>query len=188
MRGLRWPVVEGTETQWRYLEGHDPYVPDGQGFNFYGPLLKEIAQGTLSGPTPGAPKVKLFSRSDAHGHILDGKAKIFFRPYAAPPERPAAEFDLWLVTGRVLEHWHSGTMTRRVPELYRAVPIAQAFMHPEDAKARGLQVCVHVILGLPGEDRTMMLETAAEMARLRVDGIKIHLLHVLKGTPLGELY
>ncbi len=56
------------------------------------------------------------------------------------------------------------------------------------AKQRGLRVCVHVILGLPGEDREQMLATAEEMARLRVDGIKIHLLHVLKGTPLGDLY
>ena len=56
------------------------------------------------------------------------------------------------------------------------------------AKARGLRVCVHVILGLPGESREAMLATADEMARLRVDGIKIHLLHVLKGTPLGDLY
>lgn len=56
------------------------------------------------------------------------------------------------------------------------------------AKARGLRVCVHVILGLPGEGREQMLATAAEMARLRIDGIKIHLLHVLQGTPLGDLY
>lgn len=55
-------------------------------------------------------------------------------------------------------------------------------------KARGIRVCVHVILGLPGEGREQMLATAAEMARLRVDGIKIHLLHVLQGTPLGDLY
>ncbi len=58
----------------------------------------------------------------------------------------------------------------------------------EGARARGLRVCVHVILGLPGESPQEMLATADEMARLRVDGIKIHLLHVLAGTPLGELY
>ena len=46
---------------------------------------------------------------------------------------------MWLVTGRVLEHWHSGSMTRRVPELHRAVPDALVFMHPEDAKERGLR-------------------------------------------------
>jgi nitrate reductase NapA len=45
---------------------------------------------------------------------------------------------MWLTTGRVLEHWHSGTMTRRVPELHRAVPTALLYMHPADAKARGL--------------------------------------------------
>lgn len=56
------------------------------------------------------------------------------------------------------------------------------------AKQRGLQVCVHVILGLPGEDHKAMLETADEMARLQVDGIKIHLMHILKGTRLGDLF
>ncbi len=69
----------------------------------------------------------------------DGKAKIIFAPYEAPAEQPDKDFDLWLVTGRVLEHWHTGTMTRRVPELHRAYPTAQVFMHPEDAKARGLR-------------------------------------------------
>jgi radical SAM protein (TIGR01212 family) len=53
---------------------------------------------------------------------------------------------------------------------------------------RGIRVCVHVILGLPGEDREAMLAIADEMARLKVDGIKIHLLHVLRGTELGDLY
>jgi radical SAM protein (TIGR01212 family) len=56
------------------------------------------------------------------------------------------------------------------------------------ARERGLRVCVHVIIGLPGESRQDILATAEEMARLRVDGIKVHLLHVLKGTPLGDLY
>jgi radical SAM protein (TIGR01212 family) len=56
------------------------------------------------------------------------------------------------------------------------------------ARDRGVRICAHVILGLPGEGRGEMLATADEMARLRVDGIKIHLLHVLRGTPLGDLY
>lgn len=58
----------------------------------------------------------------------------------------------------------------------------------EAAKTRGLQVCVHLIIGLPGESRDDLLATVAELARLRVDGVKLHLLHVLDGTPLGELY
>jgi len=56
------------------------------------------------------------------------------------------------------------------------------------AKQRGLRICVHLILGLPGESREDILATAEEMARLKVDGVKLHLLHVLDGTPLGELY
>jgi nitrate reductase (cytochrome) len=39
----------------------------------------------------------------------------------------------------VLEHWHSGSMTMRVPELYRSFPSAVCFMHPDDAQKRGLR-------------------------------------------------
>lgn len=126
VRGLRWPVVNGRETLWRYNEAHDPYAAKGSGFDFYGPAQKALVAGNLAGPT-GAERVS-----------LKGKAKIFFRPYAAPPESPDEHYDLWLCTGRVLEHWHSGTMTRRVPELNEAVPTAQIYLHPGDAKARGL--------------------------------------------------
>ena len=57
-----------------------------------------------------------------------------------------------------------------------------------EAKSRGLRVCVHVILGLPGESRADMLATADVLAGLQVDGVKLHLLHVLQNTPLGNLY
>lgn len=56
------------------------------------------------------------------------------------------------------------------------------------AKARGLRVCAHVILGLPGETRDEMLAMAGELNRLGVDGVKLHLLHVMKGTELAEMY
>jgi len=106
-RGLRWPVVDGKETLWRFREGFDPYVKKGEGVAFY-------------------------------GH-KDRKAVIFALPYQNPPEMPDKEFDMWLCTGRILEHWHTGTMTRRVPELYKSFPDAVVFMNPDDAKARGLQ-------------------------------------------------
>lgn len=106
-RGLRWPVVAGKETQWRFREGYDPYVEPGRGVQFY-----------------GKP---------------DGRAIIFALPYEPPAESPDAEYDLWLSTGRVLEHWHSGSMTQRVPELYNAVPDALCYMHPDDARSRGLR-------------------------------------------------
>lgn len=50
----------------------------------------------------------------------------------------------------------------------------------------GLNVCAHVILGLPGEDRQMMLETARYLTRLPIQGIKIHLLYVTKGSALAK--
>ena len=106
-RGLRWPVVDGKETLWRFREGYDPYVKKGEGIKFY-------------------------------GH-KDGKAVIFALPYQPAAEVPDKEYDLWLCTGRVLEHWHTGSMTRRVAELHRAVPEAVCFMHPDDAAKRKLQ-------------------------------------------------
>ncbi len=106
-RGLRWPVVSGKETRWRFREGFDPYVKAGEGVKFYG--------------NP------------------DGKARIFALPYEPAAEAPDATYPFWLVTGRVLEHWHSGSMTRRVPELYRSFPEAVCFMHPDDALALKLR-------------------------------------------------
>ncbi len=127
VRGLKWPVVNGKETEWRFNEKYDPYVSKGAGFEFYGKALKATPTGNLDKPTSKEKK------------SLAGKAKIFFRPYAAPPEQPDDNYDLWMSTGRVLEHWHTGTMTRRVPELHRAVPSAKIWMHPDDAGKRGLQ-------------------------------------------------
>jgi len=106
-RGLRWPVVNGQETRWRFREGSDPYVAQGRDIEFY--------------------------------DFPDGKARIFALPYEPPAESPDADYPFWLVTGRVLEHWNSGSMTRRVPELYRAFPNSVVFMHPDDAAERTLR-------------------------------------------------
>jgi radical SAM protein (TIGR01212 family) len=58
----------------------------------------------------------------------------------------------------------------------------------EKTKNRGIKICAHVILGLPHETRQDMLHTAATIARLGIDGVKLHLLYVVKGTPLEILY
>ncbi|MDR4287787.1 TIGR01212 family radical SAM protein, partial [Bacillus thuringiensis] len=55
-------------------------------------------------------------------------------------------------------------------------------------RKQGMRVCSHSISGLPGEDYDMMMETAREVAKLDVHGLKIHLLHLLKGTPMVKQY
>jgi len=69
----------------------------------------------------------------------DGKARIYALPYEPAAESPDKDYPFWLSTGRVLEHWHSGSMTRRVPELHKAVPNAVCYMHPDDAVAAGVR-------------------------------------------------
>ncbi|WOE70050.1 nitrate reductase catalytic subunit NapA [Hydrogenimonas thermophila] len=132
VRGLRWPVVDGKDTPWRFNVKYDPYArkhaKPGEEFAFYGPALKTIKRGDLKKIDPAKGKINLAN-----------KAKIFFRPYMDPTEQPDKEYDTWLCTGRVIEHWHSGTMTMRVPELFRAMPEAFCYMNPKDAKAKGLK-------------------------------------------------
>ncbi|MEC1720550.1 TIGR01212 family radical SAM protein [Schinkia azotoformans] len=55
-------------------------------------------------------------------------------------------------------------------------------------RKHGIRVCSHIIDGLPQETPEMMLETAKEVAKLDIQGIKIHLLHLLKGTPMVKQY
>lgn len=120
-RGLRWPVIQKTngewqETRYRFIEGYDTYVEKGKGIQFY------------------------------HSVTKDDKALIWFRPYLAPPEVPDKEYPLWLDTGRVLEHWHTGTMTMRIPQLRRAMPGSYVEVSREDAGQLGIKTGDHVRL------------------------------------------
>ena len=89
---------------------------------------------------------------------------------------------LWLELG--LQSMHDRTLTL----INRRHDHACSISAVKRAKARGLRVCTHVMLGLPGESREEMLAMAEELNRLGVDGVKLHLLHVMKGTRLAELY
>ena len=113
-RGLRWPVVEqsdGTwrETRFRFSEFDDPYVKKGAEFQFY------------------------------HSTSNDDRAQIWARPYEDPPEMPDDDYPFWLCTGRVIEHWHSGTMTMRVPQLRRAMPASYVEVSRADAIKAGIE-------------------------------------------------
>lgn len=111
--GMRWPVVEQAdgsfrETRWRFSEFDDPFVTKGKGIDFY------------------------------HSVTTDGRAQIWFCPYEAHPEEPDQEYPFWLCTGRVVEHWHTGTMTMRVPQLSGAMPNSYCELHAEDAAQAGI--------------------------------------------------
>ncbi|MBM4061715.1 MAG: nitrate reductase [Planctomycetes bacterium] len=111
--GMRWPVTRDASGQWRetkrrFVEGEDPYVAAGKGIQFYG------------------------------AKAGDDRAIVWARPYEPPPEVPDAEYPFWLCTGRVLEHWHTGTMTRRIPQLLGAMPRAYVELNPKDAERLGV--------------------------------------------------
>lgn len=131
-RGLRWPVVEQDdgswrETKFRFAGFDDPFVEEGKEFDFY------------------------------HSTSGDGRAQIWFHDYQSPPEMPDDEYPLWLCTGRVLEHWHSGTMTRRVSQLNRAMPTAYVEMNPADAERQNIR-----------QNETVAIETRRGTAELPV--------------------
>lgn len=108
-RGMLWPVVNGVETRYRYAAGHDPYVTKSRGVHFY--------------------------KAKGYGE----RAAFWLRPWQPPAESPDDEYPFWLCTGRVLEHWHTGSMTRRVPQLHQAVPGAYVELNRADAQRLGVQ-------------------------------------------------
>ena len=102
--------------------------------------------------------------------VLDMIAEIAGRTYVT------LEYGLQSVHDRTLDHINRG---------HRFAAFADAV---ERTRSRGIDAGVHVILGLPGESRDDMLETARVLGGIDLQGIKIHLLYVVRGTPLHELY
>lgn len=89
---------------------------------------------------------------------------------------------LWVELG--LQSIHERTMDL----IRRGHDYAQFLEGLYSLRSRGIQGCVHIILGIPGETKSEMMETALAVSKMPIQGIKIHLLHVLKGTALAELY
>lgn len=89
---------------------------------------------------------------------------------------------VWVELGLQTIHPDTARLIRRGYEL-------DCFIDAKNRlRRRGLEVIVHVILGLPGEDRTRMLETVSWLGDNDIQGIKLQLLHILKGTDLALLY
>jgi hypothetical protein len=110
------------------------------------------------------------------------------RPDCTPPEvldyleELAGRTHLWLEFG--LQSAHDRTL--------EAINRGHTFGEFQDAvrraQGRGIFICVHLILGLPGETTEMMHQTAERVAELGIDGIKIHHLHVVRDTVLERAY
>jgi len=109
--GIKWPcpTEDHPGTQIRYVRGKDPNIP------------KDYPK-----------KYNFYGKPD-------GRAVIWFRPYKGAAEEPDAEYPFVLTTGRVIDHWHTGTMTMKVPELKRSFPKAYVEVNNEDAKTLGIQ-------------------------------------------------
>ncbi len=117
-RGIRWPAPNEDHpgTARRYVKGEDPLLDEG-------PYADDsLAEGDT----------KFYARPD-------GRAVIWLRPMKGPAEPTDDEYPYVLSTGRVLEHWHTGTMTMKAPELLRAQPAAFIEINPKDAKELGLR-------------------------------------------------
>ncbi len=108
--GILWPcpTEDHPGTKIRYVRGYDPNIPKDHPDKYW---------------FYGKP---------------DGKAVIWMRPYKAPAEPADAEYPFVLTTGRVIDHWHTGTMTMKVPELRRSFPAAYVELNDQDAKKLGI--------------------------------------------------
>lgn len=116
-RGIRWPCPTENHpgTSRRFVKGDDPLLDAG-------PYADDtVAKGEIS----------FYTRPDK-------KAVVWLRSAKAPAEPADAEYPFVLSTGRVLEHWHTGTMTSKARELKQAQPKAFVEINPEDATKLGI--------------------------------------------------
>ncbi len=117
-RGIRWPAPteQHPGTARRYVKGEDPLLDEGPYAD------NSLADG----------EVKFYAAPEQ-------RAVVWLRPALGPAEPPDAGYPFVLSTGRVLEHWHTGTMTMRAEELRRAYPEAFVEVHPVDAMKLGVR-------------------------------------------------
>jgi len=108
--GIKWPcpTEDHPGTNIRYVRGKDPNIPADHPDKYF---------------FYGKP---------------DGRAVIWFRPYKGAAEEPDVQYPFVLTTGRVIDHWHTGTMTMKVPELKKSFPSAYVEVNNDDAKRLGI--------------------------------------------------
>lgn len=129
---------------------------------------------------------RLYDEALRHQEIVG--LSIGTRPDCIPDEvldlleEYARRCHLWVEYG--LQSAHDKTLEF----INRGHDVAQFVDAVERTKGRGINICAHVILGLPGETKEEIMATADLVASLELEGVKIHSLYVLEGTKLAEMY
>ncbi len=165
--------MENARRSFRRSETETRYIAYFQAFtNTYAPVerLRELYDTALA--DEGIIGLMIATRPDCLGdEVLD-----LIASYARPG------FELWLEVGMQTMHERSLAFLRRG---HSHEATRDALLR---AARRGIAVCAHIILGIPGESWEDMMGTAVEVSALPVRGVKIHHLHVIAGTELERLY
>jgi len=164
-------IVEGRQFAMKRY-GAKKFIAYFQSFtNTHAPLehLKGLYDQALN--HPGMVGLSVATRPDCVTHDILGLLRAYQGKYL-----------VWVEYG--LQSAHDATLDR----INRGHNVACFEKSVKMADNYGLDVCSHIILGLPGETRQMMLQTATFLAQLPVKGIKIHLLYIVEDTPMAALY
>ncbi|WP_152400755.1 TIGR01212 family radical SAM protein [Paenibacillus cellulositrophicus] len=151
---------------------HARYIGYFQAYtNTYAPVdvLREYYEVILE--QPGVVGLSIATRPDClPDDVIEYLAELNERTY------------LWVEMGLQTIHQETSHLINRAHD-------TQCFIDAvEKLRRHGIRVCAHIIYGLPQETHEMMLETGRAVANMDVQGIKIHLLHLMKGTPMVRQY
>ncbi|GIO52137.1 MULTISPECIES: TIGR01212 family radical SAM protein [Paenibacillus] len=151
---------------------HARYIGYFQAYtNTYAPVdvLREYYEVILE--QPGVVGLSIATRPDClPDDVIEYLAELNERTY------------LWVEMGLQTIHQETSDLINRAHD-------TQCFIDAvEKLRRHGIRVCAHIIYGLPQETHEMMLETGRAVANMDVQGIKIHLLHLMKGTPMVRQY
>ncbi|UYO04569.1 TIGR01212 family radical SAM protein [Paenibacillus sp. PSB04] len=151
---------------------HARYIGYFQAYtNTYAPVdvLREYYEVILE--QPGVVGLSIATRPDClPDDVIEYLAELNERTY------------LWVEMGLQTIHQETSDLINRAHD-------TQCFIDAvEKLRRHGIRVCAHIIFGLPQETHEMILETGRAVANMDVQGIKIHLLHLMKGTPMVRQY
>lgn len=163
--------IDGASAKWKGLVGFIPYLQAYSNTYTSPDNLRKILDDVSS--LEGAVAVDIATRADC---LEDEKIEIL----RALSEKIPVTLELGLQssddeTARVINRGHTYEV------------FVDAFMRVRKSAPR-VKIAVHIINGLPGENHEKMMKTAHSLALLKPDIIKIHLLHIIEGTPLAKMY